>query len=334
MSEIPEVEANGGHYFYHGKQEDPFVIMRQAGWNFVRFRIWNHPKDAYCDKQHTLALAVRAKEQGLKISLDFHYSDWWADPGKQYKPAAWKDLSFEKLVKATYDYTKDVVDAMIAQGTPPIMVQVGNEILSGMMWPEGKLNGNDPKQWHQLAELLNAGFRAVHDAQGANRIQSMIHLDRGGDNKSAVWWFDHILKEQVNFDLIGLSYYPFWHGDLNAMQSNVNDLAKRYHKDIYIVETGYPWALDARSRGSVHVKGDSKGMLDGYPASPEGQDKFLKKVLDIIQAMPEHRGKGLLYWAPTWISPSKKPTAYDNMALFDYNGNALPSFDTLGGAHH
>jgi len=331
VSEIPEVEAAGGHYLYHGKPEDPFVMMREAGWNFVRFRIWNNPKAGYCDKVHTLAMAVRAKQQGLKISLDFHYSDWWADPGKQYKPEAWKSLSFDKLVQATYDYTKDVVSAMIAQGTPPYMVQVGNEILSGMLWPEGHLNGEDPAKWQQLAELLKAGFRAVHDAQGPDPILTMIHLDRGGDNKTAVWWFDHILKEHVKFETIGLSYYPFWHGGLANMQANLNDLAKRYHKDIYIVETGYPWALDTRSGSTEHVQGSRRGILDGYPATPEGQDAFLKKVIDIIQHVPDGRGKGLLYWAPTWISPDAKATPYDNMALFNYKGDSLASFDTMGG---
>ncbi len=331
VSEIAQVEDAGGHYSYHGKQQDPFVMMRNAGWNFVRFRIWNHPKDGYCDVPHTLALAKRAYDQGLKVSLDFHYSDWWADPGKQTKPMAWRDLPFDKLVKATYDFTKDTVDAMIAQGTPPYMVQVGNEIIGGMLWPEGKLESDSPKKWRQLADLLDAGLNAVRDAQSPCKILTMIHLDRGGDNKAAVWWLDHILKEKVKFDTIGLSYYPFWHGKLEGMQANVNNLAKRYRKDIYIVETGYPWVLDSRTVGSVHVQGNNRGILEGYPATPEGQRSFLHKVLEIVAQIPNHRGKGLLYWAPLWISPDKKPTPYDNMALFSYDGDALPSFDTIGG---
>lgn len=331
VSEIPEVEAAGGHYSYHGKQEDPFVIMREAGWNFVRFRVWNAPRGGWCDKEHTLALAKRAAEQRLKISLDFHYSDWWADPGKQNKPAAWKNLPFDKLVQAVYDYTKDVVLAMIAQGTPPYMVQVGNEIIGGMLWPDGRVSGNDAEKWKPLITLLDAGFRAVHDAQGRNHIQTMIHLDRGGDNKAAVWWFDNALKGGLKFDTIGLSYYPNWHGSLENMQANVNDLAERYKKDVYIVETGYPWVLDARTRAMGHVIGDSRGLLAGYPATVEGQNQFLAKVIDILRHVPRGRGKGILYWAPTWISPGKRATTYDNVALFNYDGEALPSFDTLGG---
>ena len=331
MSEIPEVEAAGGHYSYHGKREDPFVMMREAGWNFVRFRIWNDPKGGWCDKAHTLALAKRAAAQNFKISLDFHYSDWWADPGKQNKPSAWKALPFNKLVKATRDYTFDVVSAMIAQGTPPYMVQVGNEITAGMLWPDGKVSGNTPGVWKPLIELLKGGFKGVHDACKGNPIVTMIHLDRGGDNKGATWWFDNAIKGGVEFDAIGLSYYPVWHGPLVAMQANVNALAARYKKDIYIVETGYPWVIDERSRSSEHVEGDAKGLLPEYPATPKGQSQFLDKVAEIIQHIPDGHGKGLLYWAPTWISPNKMPTPYDNLALFDYGGDSLPAFDTIGG---
>jgi len=205
VSEIPEVEAGGGKYFYNGKEEDPFVLMKKAGWNFVRFRIWNQPKGGWCDKDHTLKLAKRAHAQGLKISLDFHYSDWWADPGKQTKPAAWKDLSFEDLEKAVYDYTAEVVSAMNKQGTPPYMVQVGNEIVGGMLWPEGKANSNNPEQWERLGKLLNSGLKAVRDNQGKGKILTMLHLDRGGDNKTSVWWFDKVLAQKVEFDTIGLS---------------------------------------------------------------------------------------------------------------------------------
>ncbi len=273
VSEIPEVEANGGHYSYHGKSEDPFVIMKEAGWNFVRFRIWNDPSHTgghgYCDKAHTLEMAKRAAAQGLKISIDFHYSDWWADPSKQWAPDAWKNLKFDDSVKALYDYTKDVVGSLVAQGTPPYMVQCGNEILSGMCWPFAKLNGEDPEPWNHLGKLLKAGFQAVHDAAGPNHIITMIHLDRGGDNKGARWWFDHINKESVQFDTIGLSYYPFYHGTLESMTANIDDLARRYNKDIYIAETAYPWMIGTWPDAK-------KGLIEAYPATPEGQAAYLR----------------------------------------------------------
>ncbi len=217
---------------------------------------------------------------------------------------------------------------MVAQETPPIMVQPGNEILGGMLWPDGRVDSDSPEQWGKLAKLLDAGFRAVHDAQGKNRIQTMIHLDRGGDNKRAVWWFDHINATGVKYDLIGLSYYPFWHGHLEDMRQNVNDLAKRYGKDIYIVETGYPWVIEKGSGERVY---NGPKLEEGFPATAEGQAGFLKRVIEIVRDIPGGHGKGILYWAPTWISPKGKHAPYNNMAVFDYDGNALPSAAAIGG---
>jgi arabinogalactan endo-1,4-beta-galactosidase len=329
VSEIPEVEASGATYSIYGRQSDPFEIMQSQGWKLVRFRVWNDPKGGWCDEAHTLVMAKRAKAHGLAISLDFHYSDWWADPGKQNKPAAWKTLSFDELTQAVYDYTKMVVGAMVAQGTPPLMVQIGNEIVGGMLWPDGKVDSNDPNQWHRLASLLGSGVRAIHDAQGRNHIQTMIHLDRGGDNKTAVWWFDHILAEGLKFDLIGLSYYPFWHGHLDAMEKNVDDLAKRYGKDIYIVETSYPWRINTAPGERVYT--GQRGLEAGYPPTPEGQKAFLKTVCDIVRRIPNGHGRGVLYWAPMWIAPKGQQAPYNNLALFDDNGNALPGVAVLGG---
>lgn len=329
VSEIPQVEAAGGHYFYRGKIEDPFLIMKQAGWNFVRFRLWNDPKDGACDKEYTLKLAQRAKAQGLRISLDFHYSDWWADPGKQYAPAKWKDLPYDQAVNALYDYTKDVVSAMVAQGTPPFMVQIGNEITSGMVWPFARLHGDDPEPWAHLAAFISAGVRAVHDAEGPNKILTMIHLDRGGDNSGAIWWFDHLAKYNVQFDTIGLSYYPFWHGHLDAMQANVDDLAKRYGKDIYIVETAYPWAMPKPSRQDGAVYDAHRGIEPGFDPTPEGQAAIVRRIKEIVKAIPDHKGRGLLYWAPTWIPAPSQRNAWSNMATFDFDGNALPAVDAL-----
>ena len=328
VSEIPEVEAEGGTYSYQGKKQDPFDLMKAAGWNFVRFRVWNEPKDGYCDKAHTLALAKRAHAKGMKISIDFHYSDWWADPGKQNKPKAWKDLPFEDLVKAVREYTKDVIGALVAQGTPPYMVQIGNEIVGGMLWPDGRANSNDPEQWKRLGRLVEAGVKGVRDAEGKDRILTMIHLDRGADNKVSVWWFDHFLKTGVDFDTIGQSYYPWWHGTLDQLKANLDDLAKRYKKDIYIVETAYPWCWDTAP--GPHVYNGPK-LEEGYAATPEGQAKFLKKVEEIVRAVPDGRGKGILYWAPLWISTPKRHSHYHNLAVFDGEGKALPAVDVLGG---
>jgi arabinogalactan endo-1,4-beta-galactosidase len=331
VSEIPQVEDAGGKFYIGGKATDPFVLLKRSGWNFVRFRVWNHPRDGYCDKDHTLALALRAAKLGFKISIDFHYADWWADPGHQPKPASWKALSFNDLTKAVHDYTQDVVSALVAQGTPPLMVQVGNEITAGMIWPDGKVDSDKPEQWKNLAALVRAGVAGVHDGEGKNKILTMIHLDRGGDNGGATWWFDHLAKEGVQFDLIGLSYYPFWHGHLDQLASNLSSLAARYKKDVYVVETGYPWTTDVAGRGSERVFADPSKLESGYPATPVGEAEFLRRVEQIIRSVPGGRGKGLLYWAPTWITAPKARSPYDNLALFDFDGNALPAVAALGG---
>ena len=161
-------------------------------------------------KTEILEMAARLKSQGIKLLVDFHYSDNWADPGKQNKPAAWKDYDFEQLKQAVYDHTYDVCSSLVAQGTPPDMIQIGNEINAGMLWPDGDYNHFD-----NLAALLKAGYQAVKDCSPSTLV--MLHIAEGGDNDLARWWFDNITRRDVPFDVIGISYYPFWHGSLAAV---------------------------------------------------------------------------------------------------------------------
>ncbi len=329
VSEIPEVEASDAAYTYKGEKTDPFVAMKKAGWNFVRFRVWNDGPDPgkggpWCDKAHTLALAKRAKAHGMKISLDFHYSDWWVDPGKQNKPAAWKDLPFDDLVTAVHDYTKDIVGAMVKQGTPPIMVQVGNEIRPGMLWPDG--SNDTPEGWRRLARLLGAGYKAVKES--GKGIKMMVHLDQGADNAACRWWFDHLKAEGVDFDLIGLSYYSWWHGPLPKLKANLDDLAARYGKDVYVVETSYPFEPEPGVAEGRFKGGD---LVPGHPATPEGQASFLRSLIETVRSVPNGRGKGVLYWAPTWIGEPGRRGGWRSLITFDHDGKALPGFDAMGG---
>ena len=323
-SEIPEVEASGAEWTFGGKATDPFLAMRAAGWNLVRFRVWNDPALGRSDRAHTLALARRAKAAGLAISIDLHYSDGWADPAHQTKPAAWKDLPFEGLTRAVHDYTKDVIGALRAQGTPPVMVQIGNEITPGMLWPDGR--NDTPEGWTRLAKLIAAGMRAVHEVDPA--IKTMIHLDRGGDNAGCRWFFDNLKSEGVDFDLIGLSYYPWWHGPLGALRENLNDLAARYGKDVYVVETAYPYTI---ASGNGPTLFDGRKTEPGFPATPEGQASFVRSVIDAVRDVPGGRGKGVLYWAPLWTGKPGRQGGYRNLTVFDPEGRALPAFATLGG---
>jgi len=183
--------------------------------------------------------------------------------------AAWKNLTFQVLKDSVYQYTRRVITALKNQNTLPDMVQIGNEITCGMLWDDGRVCGqyDTPQQWTQLAELLNAGIRGVKESLTAgDTVQIMIHIDRGGDNPGSRWFFDHLLAQNVNFDIIGLSYYPWWHGTLSDLEFNTYDLAQRYGKEIVIVETAYPWTLDWYDN-THNIVGDSSQLLGGYPAT-------------------------------------------------------------------
>lgn len=237
ISFLPELEADGIQFSDKGTTKDAISILKDHGFNYIRLRIFNEPanKDGYspgkgfCDLQHTLQMARRVKAAGMKILLDFHYSDYWADPGKQFKPKAWEGLSFTAMKKALYDFTYKVMDSLKQQNTLPDMVQVGNEINHGMVWPEGDIQHPD-----SLAQLIRAGTAAVKKV--APQTVMLLHLALGGQNTESVFFIDQLLKRDVHFDVIGLSYYPRWHGTIPDLKSNIEDLKKRYGKYICVVE--------------------------------------------------------------------------------------------------
>jgi len=211
--------------------------LKDHGFNYIRLRIFDNPaRDSgyspgkgFCDLAHTLQMAKRVKAAGLQLLLDFHYSDYWADPGKQFKPASWRGKDFTVLRDSVFVYTRQVMEALKKQGTLPDMVQVGNEINHGMIWPEGSMSHPD-----SLAELVYAGIRGVKAVDAGCPI--MLHIALGGQNDESHFFIDNMLERGVPFDVIGLSYYPKWHGTLADLSYNVNDLARQYRKDVIIVE--------------------------------------------------------------------------------------------------
>ncbi len=237
ISFLPELEEKGIQFSDKGVTKDAIEIIKDHGINYVRLRIFHNPaqdsgyspKKGFCNLNYTLQMAKRVKAAGLKLLLDFHYSDYWADPGKQYKPVAWKNLSFAELKKALYDYTKKVMEDLKAQGTTPDMVQVGNEINHGIVWPDGNVANID-----QLAQLLCAGTSAVKAVDP--KVQMMLHVALGGQNNESVFFIDNMIARGVQFDVIGQSYYPKWHGTLADLNNNLNDLVRRYNKDVIVVE--------------------------------------------------------------------------------------------------
>jgi beta-galactosidase len=237
ISFLPQLEDRGIKFSDNGVQKDAIQILKDHGFNYIRLRIFNDPaRDSgyspgkgFCDLEQTKKMAKRIKDAGMKLLLDFHYSDYWADPGKQYKPAAWRGLAFPELKKALYDYTRQVMRELKDQGTTPDMVQVGNEINHGIVWPEGNVGNFD-----QLAQLVNAGTSAVKSVDPD--VVMMLHVALGGQNHESVFFIDNMIARGVHFDVIGESYYPKWHGTLADLANNLTDLIRRYNKDVIVVE--------------------------------------------------------------------------------------------------
>ena len=212
------------------------------------------------------------------------------------------------------------------------MVQIGNEITAGMLWPVGQLYTDDGAQhWPEFTTLLKAGIQGAREAATRrNPIVVMVHIDRGGDNGGSVWFFDHVLAAGVDFDVIGQSYYPFWHGSLAALQANLNDLAVRYSKDLVVVETAYPWTL-GNGDDLANSFTDAATLPDGdrFPPTPQGQAGYFEALRAVLLQVPDHRGAGFMDWEPEWIpGVGWEPGAgnpNDNLTMFDFHGHGLPS---------
>ena len=266
-----------------------------------------------------MTLAKRIKKAGAQILLDFHYSDTWADPGHQNKPAAWADLDFDALVQKVQNYTAETIAAFKAEGVLPDIVQIGNEVTPGFLWPDGRIyRPNDPEEhWAEFTTLLKAGIAGAKQPLGKNdHVRIMIHIDCGARRAQTKSFFDHILARGVEFDIIGQSYYPWWHGTMEDVRFNQRETALAYHKDIMIVETAYPW------RGRSWA--DRSNMA--WPITQDGQAAFLQELTEVVVQTPENRGLGVIYWYPEAIDVEGMNVWNGGAtAVFDDNGNVLPS---------
>jgi len=330
ISYIPQIEDLGGAYYLNGIQTDPFEIFSQNEINYIRLRLWHTPENGYYGLERTLEMAARIKQSGSKFLLNFHYSDTWADPGNQEKPAEWDTLSYQELLDSIYAYTFNVIQAFDAIGALPDMVQLGNEIISGFLWPDGRIGGSfdNPIQWTQFTNLLKAARNAVVDAAPDTTIPIMIHIDRGGDNNGSRWFFNNLISNEVPFDIIGQSFYPWWHGTLDQLSQNLNDLAVRYNKDIIIAEVAYPWTLQSYDNFNNFVWNTSQ-LHEGYSATTEDQFNFLYDLIQIVKDVPGNRGIGIFYWAPEYISVQPIGSPWENLTLFDFEGEALSSLNAF-----
>jgi arabinogalactan endo-1,4-beta-galactosidase len=325
---IPQLEAAGVIFRdAAGQPADPIRLFAAAGINLLRIRVWHTPPAGWCNTAQSLALARRAHAAGLRVMLCIHYSDTWADPGQQATPAAWQGQPLETLALSVRRYTRSLVAAFCAQGTPPAIVQIGNETTDGMLWPAGRIS---TAGFDAFATLFLAGATGVREATPpARRPIIMAHLDRGADNPTSRWFFDQLRARGIGFDAIGLSYYPWWHGPLAAVQHNLADLADRYRVPVMIVETAYPFTLGWNDLTGNFV-GLPTQLVPGYPATPLGQAGFIAALNATLAQVPNGRGLGLCYWAPEFVANPALGSPWENLAGFDFARRELPVLRAIG----
>lgn len=365
VSTLAVVERGGARFSTaDGRPGTALQILRAAGVNWGRLRLWHTPVNAkdVVDGQRlvsrqgepagggdnglelTLLLAKRLKAQGLQWLLNLHYSDHWTDPGHQIKPAAWAKLEGAALRDALQRYTADALARLHAQGTPPDMVQVGNEINGGLLWPDGKTWREKPDERIGGSEafhgLLQAGIAAVReaDARHGTRTPVMLHLAHTGDGKSGEMLqrvFDGFVAAKLDFDVLGLSWYSYYHDPLEGLRRNLDTLGRRYGKPIVLVETAWGWST-TNPGGSPGIFGPDQARKGPWPATPEGQAAFVRDVVRTVAEAPE--GLGLFWWEPAWLAVpgagwrTGDGNGWANQTLFDADGRALPALAALRAA--
>jgi arabinogalactan endo-1,4-beta-galactosidase len=342
ISSLPVHEANGATYRQNGVAADAIEILRSQGTNWFRLRLFVDPQfennynggyDPFVaqDLEYTIQLAQRIKQAGGKILLDFHYSDTWADPGHQWKPAAWQSLSMTDLRQQVYNYTRDSIAAFKTADVLPQMVQIGNEIANGMLWNDDPWAGtNSGYPWtggshstgfNRLADLLSEGIKGARDgADPGDEPLIMIHHDKGSQWSDTEYYFDELLprlqSRGADIDVIGYSYYPQFHsGGLAGVEENLNNTAAQFGKPVVIAETGFPFR---------NPQSDEQNL--GFPVTQAGQQQFLQAIVDAVESVPNNMGLGAFWWYAE-ARPTTGLNVWENgrYGLFDQNGNVLPS---------
>jgi arabinogalactan endo-1,4-beta-galactosidase len=327
MSHLIFFEDRGTVYRQAGEARDALTLLTNFGINCVRLRLFTSsaaqaqadPYNGINNLTYNLPLAVRVKNAGLKFLLDFHYSDSWADPGKQTKPSTWTNLNFADLKSQIRSYSSNSIATFAAVGAMPDYVQVGNEITPGLLWNDGRVGGSydTANQWSQLAQLLTSAVQGIKDAAGAQMPKIVIHIDRGGDWAGTRWYFDNLIQRQVPFDIIGESYYPWWHGSPAALATCLTNAANRYGKTVMVMETAFP-------------RSDSTNIF-GIPATTNGQVQFVTELAKIVKSVPGGKGIGIFWWGTEYQQLSGYSLAgFDRRSFFGTDGGILPVAEAFG----
>jgi arabinogalactan endo-1,4-beta-galactosidase len=328
-------ESKGITYKDGGQVEDGLQILKNHGINCVRLRLWtsspaqaaSNPYNFINNTTYTVPLAVRVKNAGLLFSLDFHYSDTWADPGHQKIPNAWTNLNFTQLVQEMYYYNSNTIAIFAAAGAMPDYVQVGNEITQGMLFNYGRVSGSYNTSWSQLGQLMKAAVQGIRDASNTHgyRVPKIIvHIDRGGDWATTEWFFENLNYQGVPYDIIGESYYPFYQGSPTALITCLSNAALEFGKPIVVAEDAFPYTNTCPSAWL--------SQLYNYPSTPAGQASFVAAVGETIRNVPNNLGYGFFYWGTEYQAANGVNEAgFNTASFFDQNGNLLPVANVVGG---
>ena len=350
-------ELDNGAKYYDGEREiDPLDALVGNGVGFMRIRLWNHPYDTdgnsylagNCDIDNYIKLGRLARSKGYKLLLDIHYSDFWADPGKQIIPKAWSEYNIDEMCRAVYEFTRSSLQKAREAEVLPELIQVGNEITNGILWPVGRVEREEGKlpDYSNLCRLLTEGCRACRET--APEAKLILHLEKSNDKALYQEFFSNMESAGIDYDIIGASYYPYWHGTPEELFENLN-ACRHFGKELMVMELGYGFTTEA-----YMLDGEKKrlvidaerayipGFTEKYPLTPEGQAEFVR---DFLAKARENRIGGVFYWEPLWlpgenicwsseagleyIREEGKSTSNEwaNQCLFDYEGKKLPAFD-------
>jgi arabinogalactan endo-1,4-beta-galactosidase len=337
LSYVNVIQEEGGRYLENGELKNPFTIFAKNGTNLVRVRLWHNPEwqvQQYGSMRYSHLADVektikRAKDEGMAVNLDFHYSDEWADPSKQFVPKAWEGLDLSTLSDSIYNYTLNTLNYLKSKNLTPEYVQVGNENNGGMCWPIGRVqNGN----WSNFAALLQSGIKAVREFSATSDIKPKIIL-HVAQLQNAGWWTEGVIEKGgvTDFDVIGLSHYFVWSevSTMAGVTNTIADLVSKYNKEVMIVETAYPWT-SSNADGYNNIIPGTVGV-ENFGVSKEGQLEYMKAL---VQAIIDGGGTGIMYWEPGWItSPFEdswgKGSSWENNAFFDFSGEKLPVMEYM-----
>ncbi len=318
FSYYPSIQKKSlSFYNRNNSVRNPLQILKENDVNTVRLRLWHNPKTAHASFKEVKEFSKELKRLSFKVWLTVHYSDSWADPGKQVAPNAWKNLSFNVLKDSVYNYTNKIMSEI-----EPDVIQIGNEIDSGMLFPFGDISSNRG----QFIDILKQGIKAVRNHNSESKI--MIHK---AESKNANWFFD--IVKPLDYDLIGVSYYPKWHGkNLANLKKQLQILENSYNKNIVLAETSYPFTLDWNDNNNNDIGENSQIIYSDFPATLEGQKAYLQEIKTIVKSLKN--GVGLGYWGAEWVAfEGKNATTngspWENQALFDFNLKATPALEVF-----